>query len=604
VRAQQARSRALVHLGVAKEAAEAACLQKSRHIVELEQARAQMLAVAKGVSDNSGEQFLARLAETMAASLGADFTMFVDHIDTAAHRVSARVIRCDGAVVQPTEYGSRGTPYEDLAGGTEHLVIAAGLQRRHPDLAAGLGMESFLGCTLRDSRGAVMGLAVAMGRKPIAEPDAMLSLLRIYAARAAAELERLRTVADLQKAKEVAEGASQSKTEFLANMSHEIRTPMTAILGFAELMREDVAGKSVPATWLDHLQTIQGNGQVLLAIINDILDLSKIETGKMSVESVTVPPDQVVREVCNLLRPRAEQKGLSLAVTYATPIPATVRSDPVRLRQILVNLIGNAVKFTDRGSITVRVSLDEADGSAPALDIAVHDTGVGMTAEQMGRLFGAFEQADTTNARRFGGTGLGLRISQRLAHLLGGSITVASQLERGSTFTLRVPTGNITSVPRIRPTAGQRGETRLPDAHLAMREALAGVRILVVDDGADNRRLLGSMLQRAGAIVNAVASVEQAYTEIGEPKTAAERFDTILMDMQMPGIDGVTAVRELRAKGCVLPILAVTANVMPRDRELCLQAGCNGYAAKPIDRVRLVVAVREAVDAADSQAPA
>jgi signal transduction histidine kinase/CheY-like chemotaxis protein len=599
VRAQEARRRALVNLGVAKEAAEAECMQKGRHIVELEQARAHMLAVAKGVSDNSGDQFLARLAEAMASSLGADFTMFVDHVDGEARRVSARVVRCDGAALQPVQYGTRGTPYEELARGTtEHLAIAEGVQQKYPDLLPGLGMQSFLGCALRDSRGTVIGLAVAMSRRPIAEPDAMLSTLRIYAARAAAEVERLRSVADLQNAKVAAEDASQSKTEFLASMSHEIRTPMTAILGFAELMREDVAGKPVPATWLDHLQTIQSNGQMLLAIINDILDLSKIEAGKMSVEMVTVAPDQVVRDVCSLLRPRAEQKGLSLAATWQTPVPATVRSDPVRLRQILVNLVGNAIKFTDCGSVTVRVSLDETDGASPALEIAVCDTGIGMTAEQMGRLFCAFEQADTAHSRRFGGTGLGLRISQRLAHLLGGSITVSSQLERGSTFALRVPTGNITSVPRIRPIrTGQPSETRLPEAQVAMREALAGVRMLVVDDAADNRRLLGSILQRAGAVVNAVATAASAQEALGEPQAAAERFDVILMDMHLPDVDGMTVVRELRAKGCKVPILAVTANVMPGDREQCLQAGCDGYAAKPIDRARLVVAVREAVDA-------
>jgi signal transduction histidine kinase/ActR/RegA family two-component response regulator len=434
-----------------------------------------------------------------------------------------------------------------------------------------------------------------ISRQPFTEPDSTLSLLRVYAARAAAELERQSTESDLVRARDTAERANQSKTDFLANMSHEIRTPMTAILGFTDLMREDATGRELPPHWLQHLQTIQDHGQVLLAILNDILDLSKIEAGKMSVEHVAVAPDLLVRDVVQLLRPRATEKGLELTAVWTTPVPVRIAGDPVRLRQILVNLVGNAIKFTASGSVTVRIRFDDDDPAMPRLCFAVADTGIGIGEQQLQRLFAAFEQADTSTTRRFGGTGLGLQISRRLARLMGGDITVASAAGAGSTFTLSVPTGPCGGVPSLRLGADAAATTKDLPAATAMPSLLAGVRVLVVDDGPDNRRLLAAILERAGALVTAVDGARAAFTELG-PQPPAAPFDVVLMDVQMPEIDGLMAVRTLRDQGFSLPILAVTANAMARDRDACFAAGCNGFATKPIDRKRLVVAVREAVD--------
>lgn len=402
-----------------------------------------------------------------------------------------------------------------------------------------------------------------------------------------------RRTAELEAAKEEALAASRAKSEFLANMSHEIRTPLTAILGYAELLAGDGAGDAEGPGRADHAETIRRNGEHLLVIINDILDLSKIEAGKMTVEEVRCEPARLVHDVVNLMDVKARSKGISLGVRFDGPIPAAILSDPVRLRQILVNLIGNAVKFTEVGGVTVAASVDP---TSRALRVDVEDTGIGITEEQISKLFGAFQQAESSTARRFGGTGLGLLISQRLARMLGGGIMVASTPGKGSTFSVTVRTGSLDGVRMLSPAeaAARPIEERRGSGDVGAGKPLEGLRVLLAEDGPDNQRLIAFHLRRAGASVeivgNGVLAVRalSARGEFEGPAIEPAPFDLLVTDMQMPELDGYDTARTLRAKGSRVPIVALTAHAMSGEEDRCTAAGCDGFATKPIERERLI----------------
>ncbi len=390
----------------------------------------------------------------------------------------------------------------------------------------------------------------------------------------------------VQRQKEAADAANVAKSQFLANMSHEIRTPLTAILGFSEnLLEPDLPLDERTAA----VRTVLRNGEHLLELINEILDLSKIEAGRIDLEQVKFSPVQLAADVISIMRVRADAKGLPLRLEFVTPLPETIVSDPTRVRQILINLLGNAIKFTDSGEVALRVALEEVGREKPCLRFDVADTGIGLSEEQLGRLFRPFIQADNSTARRFGGTGLGLSISRHLARLLGGDVAVASQPGSGSCFSVTIDTGDLTGVPRVMGTAEALSSPI--EASQSAEIARLDCRVLLAEDSPDNRLLINSFLRKLGATVdvaeNGRQAVELATAALGEGRP----FDVILMDIHMPELDGFQATRRLREQGYNRPIIALTANAMSGDEQKCREAGCDDYATKPIHRRRLVAQI-------------
>lgn len=397
--------------------------------------------------------------------------------------------------------------------------------------------------------------------------------------------ESIEREAALRLAQERAEAASRSKSEFLANMSHEIRTPLTAILGYTDLLRDEAANEGATTEQLQAMDTIRRAGEHLLTVINDILDLSKIEAGKLEVEQVDTALPSVLLDVESLMRARAQAKGVSLESRILTPVPDRIVTDPTRLRQILMNLVGNAAKFTERGRILVETSV-ESERGGDLLVIAVDDTGPGMSEEQALSLFQPFTQADSSVTRRHGGTGLGLAICRRLAELMGGHVELVTTAPgRGSRFELRLPlqaADDARHIHRLDPA------TDGPVPTVPPTRALQGRRILLAEDGEDNQRLITVLLRAAGAEVTVVANGRQAIDALSWAEAGGAAFDLLLTDMQMPEMDGYTLASTLRAAGSRMPIVALTAHAMADDRRKCLDAGCDDYATKPIDRHALI----------------
>ena len=391
--------------------------------------------------------------------------------------------------------------------------------------------------------------------------------------------------------KDEAERANRAKSEFLANMSHEIRTPMTAILGYTDLLLTDGDLTKAPPHRFEALQTIHRNGEHLLGLINDILDLSKIEVGKVGVEAIECSPLQLIGEVESLMRLRTQEKNLTLQIEVVGQLPSTVQTDPLRLKQILVNLVGNAIKFTEAGGVRIVTKsslVTDGEGKRIAeLTFDVIDTGAGMTREQMQKLFRPFTQADMSTTRKFGGTGLGLSISKRLAQMLGGDVTIVESVSGvGTTFRLIVRAAEPTPalVDIVTPVSSP-----LVDHESKSQQQLpSGCRILLAEDGPDNQRLISYILRKAGASVTVVDNGQLAVQAALTAMMEQQSFDLIVMDMQMPVMDGYAAATYLRTRNYVGPIIALTAHAMSGDRDKCLSAGCNDYATKPLDRLRLV----------------
>ena len=387
--------------------------------------------------------------------------------------------------------------------------------------------------------------------------------------------------AALLSEKRAAESANQAKSDFLANMSHEIRTPLNAILGFSDLMKR---GGHSASEQEDFLNMIQGSGRQLLDLINDVLDLSKIEAGKIEIANEACCIRDLVNEVVDSFQPQAQAKGLTLEAVAETALPPTIHSDAVRLKQLLSNFTSNSLKFTEKGAVTISLAYCENDRedesartSKPQLIFKIKDTGLGIAEDRIPDLFMPFVQGDNSITRRFGGTGLGLAICKRITDALGGTIDVQSKEGVGSTFSVTIPLG----ARSISPSEGveSRAKSRVP-----LKERYPqfppGTHILLCEDGEMNRVLIERVLRNGGAEVTSVENGLEGVEAVEERPSA---YDLVLMDMQMPVMDGYSASEKLRANGFLRPIVALTAHVMSGDEERCLKAGCTGYLGKPLD---------------------
>ncbi|MCF7837091.1 MAG: response regulator [Candidatus Marinimicrobia bacterium] len=372
----------------------------------------------------------------------------------------------------------------------------------------------------------------------------------------------------LEVARDEAQEAAHAKSEFLAHMSHEIRTPLNAVIGMTELLMETTLDDEQQ----EYAQTVHTASESLLQIVNDVLDFSKIESGRMSLEQQPVPIPEMIAEVVRLMQAQADAKGLTLATTVAPGTPAVLLGDPLRLRQILINLLNNAVKFTERGSVRLAVR-GKRVASGCQVEFTVQDTGIGIPPEKVDRLFRPFSQVDASTSRRFGGTGLGLVISQRLATLMDGQITVESQPGAGTTFRLEVQLANPEAIAAA------------PVPSAAKRQAARDLRILVAEDNPVNRQVVGLLLERLGHGCSFVENGQQAVEAVRQTP-----YDVVLMDLQMPVMDGLTALQVIRRE---MPpdqqpwIIALTAHAIHGAREEYLSAGMNDYLSKPLRRSAL-----------------
>ena len=473
----------------------------------------------------------------------------------------------------------------------------------NPLVTGGPEIRFYAGHPIKTSEGHRIGTLCVIDRTPreLSEKDrAVLADLAAIVEAEVHSLERLQQhVHRIEDARKRAGSASEKKASFLAHMSHEIRTPMMSILGYVDLLGDE---STTEEDRREYTEIIRSSGEHLLALVNDILDHAKIESGSLDVENREVDLPKLLSDVHRLLKLRAEEKGLSFRLGVSGPVPTTIRTDPVRLRQILVNLVGNAIKFTEKGFISMVARVEHAPAAESIargkLRIRVQDTGIGMTPEQAERVFEPFSQAEAGTTRKYGGTGLGLAISRQLSEKLGGELVVESRLGMGTTFELGIDPGDLEGVPTLEAF----DITPVPSDSTDATPTFAG-RVLIAEDDAVNRRLLEKLLDPYEIELDTVPDGGAAVRAVLEADRSGTPFDLVLMDMLMPVKDGYAATSEIRGGGFRGPIVALTGNTQRRDREKCLQSGCDDYLAKPIDRDALAEILGRYAEAPEPDSP-
>jgi signal transduction histidine kinase/ActR/RegA family two-component response regulator len=559
-------------------------------------------AVDESVAAHTGKEFFPQLVRALARSLGAHCA-FVSEFDHENYCASVLAFYCDDAFADPFKYPLAGSPCECVLDG-QIVAFQSRIQDMFPverDALAQIGAESYLAIPLVDAAGKVHGHLAVIDRKARDWNDADRGILRIFSTRAATEIERrnndrklesvndalqkanaqlrrelamrLEMEGELARAKQAAETANHAKSTFLAHMSHELRTPLNGILGYAQLLlRDSTLGESQR----ESVAVVERSGEHLLTLINDLLDLAKIEAGRMELHLGVFDPRALLAHVADLTSVRARQAGLTFEYTQSPTLPARVAGDERALRQVLLNLLGNAVKFTETGGVKFRATA-ESTGARCAFTCEIEDSGVGIAPADLDRLFEPFERSGQ-HRRRVEGTGLGLTITRRLLEAMGGKLTVSSAPDSGSIFAftieLDVHAIDTAAVPPASRIQGYIGPRR---------------RVLIADDEQTNRLLLVRLLGELGFATEEAGNGAEALKLI-----AAHPPDILVTDLAMPVMDGLAVARALRREAATrtLPILAVSASASDYTREEAISAGCDDFLPKPIRATELLERLR------------